>query len=140
MQRARAGSIGRSARSSGVHFKPYSSSSAAGSTASARGIGDLLTEVARSPVRPSLFGLYTELVESLSAEEWDVARSLADRILSLERASPGTRIVTLDDGDLGTDQSERYARLVDDDPDRPIYIKPVTDKSSAAAQWRRRST
>jgi hypothetical protein len=97
------------------------------------GLGDLLSEVARSPVRPSLFGLYTELVESLSAEEWDAARSLANCILSLERASPGTRIVTPDDDDLGTDQAERYARLVDDDPDRPIYIQPVADKSSAAA-------
>jgi HEXXH motif-containing protein len=61
---------------------------------------------------------------------------LADRILSLERASPGTRIVTLDDGDLGIDQVERYARLVDDDPDRPIYIQPVADKSSASATTR----
>jgi hypothetical protein len=95
--------------------------------------GGLLTELARSPVRPGLFGLYTELVESLSAEEWDTAQGLADRILSLERVLPGTRIVTLDDGDLGTDQAERYARLVDDDPDRAIYIQPVTDKSSAAA-------
>jgi HEXXH motif-containing protein len=96
-------------------------------------LGGLLTELARSPARPGLFGLYTELVESLSAEEWETAQGLADRILSLERVLPGTRIVTLDDGDLGTDQAERYARLVDDDPERAIYIQPVTDKSSAAA-------
>jgi HEXXH motif-containing protein len=96
-------------------------------------LGEMLSELARSPVRPSLFGLYTELVETLSAEEWDTARSLADRILRLERSSPGTRIVTLDDRDLGTDQAERYARLVDDDPDRPIYIQPVADKGAASA-------
>src|SRR5262245_2986963 len=97
------------------------------------GLGGLVTELARSPVRPRLFGLYTELVESLAADEWDTARSLADRILSLERASPGTRIVTLNDGDLGTGQAERYARLVDDDPNRAIYIQPVADKDAAAA-------
>jgi HEXXH motif-containing protein len=58
---------------------------------------------------------------------------LAYRILSLERASPGTRIVTLNDGDLGAGQAERYARLVDDDPDRATYIQPVADKDAAAA-------
>src|SRR5262249_36900347 len=91
----------------------------------------LVRAIKCGPIRPAIFATYTELVEGVCADDAASAQRSSDQLLGLHAPSPGTRIVTLDDGDLGPHQSQRYARLIDDDPGRPLHIRNVADKASA---------
>ncbi len=85
----------------------------------------VLSRIVAGPIRPSVFGLYADLVESILSGN-DAARDALGRdILQLDPRGDGTRILALTDEDLGAGQAERYARLVDDDPDRPYSILAV---------------
>lgn len=93
----------------------------------------LLDDLVQGPVRPAVFGTYTDLVESLLAGDFDVAQRVSDQLLALPAPCAETRIVTLTSEDLGPDQPARYARLIDDDPEQPIHLKPVADKPAAVS-------
>ena len=98
-----------------------------------RVLADLLDHIGKGSIRPAVFGTYTALVESVYAEDASSAQRLSDQLLNLQARCDGTRIVTLTDDDLGPDQAERYARLIDDDPEQSIFIQPVADKASTAS-------
>lgn len=93
----------------------------------------LLVGLGEGPVRPAVFGTYTDLVESIIAGDASAAQRASDQLLALDASRPTTQIVTLTDADLGPDQTERYSRLVNDDPERRIFLRPVDDKTTATA-------
>jgi hypothetical protein len=67
-------------------------------------------------IRPGIFGLYTDLVEALFADDVERAQALVDALLDRKHWRSRTfQTVTLDDADLGPGQAERYRRMVDDD-------------------------
>ncbi len=86
---------------------------------------DLLRNIRRGPVRPAVFGLYADLVESLISGNSATLEALSHNLFELDPTCNGIRIAALTDGDLGIGQSERYARLIDDDPDRSYPIQPL---------------
>ncbi len=92
----------------------------------------LIADVRRGPVRPAIFGTYTDLVESVYADDAERAQGLSDRLLTLDGPCADLQTVTLRDEDLGPDQAERYARLIDDDPDEPIRMQKIADVAAAA--------
>ena len=96
-------------------------------------LGSLIETVRRGPVKPTVFGTYTDLVESIYADNADQAQQLSDRLLELDGPSTELHTVTLRDEDLGPDQASRYARLIDDDPDEPIHMQRIDDVVSAAS-------
>ena len=81
----------------------------------------------RSPaVSPAVFGLYTELVEALLAEETHAAQRLLDMLLQPAlRDWSGSRVVTLEESRLGPQIPALYVRMVDDDADNPIRLAAV---------------
>ena len=85
----------------------------------------LLDHIGRGPVRPAVVGLYTDLVESLLSNERHALNTVGQSLVEIDPAGDGTRIVCLSDEDLGAGQAERYARLVNDDPDRRYAIQPL---------------
>lgn len=92
----------------------------------------LLSEISRCSIRPAVFGLYTDLVEALFRNDSTALGALGQHLLDLKPAGVGTRIVSLTDQDLGVDQAERYARLVDDDPNRTYGIRPLVHQFGEA--------
>jgi len=79
---------------------------------------DLAAHVRDNPVAPVVFGVYTELVEAILADDTELATKLAGELRALAfRPVPELRIVTLADDDLGDGQAARYRRLLDDDPE-----------------------
>ena len=92
----------------------------------------LLHEINCKPVRPAVFGLYTDLVESLLSNDRSGVEVLSQALLSLDVARNGTHIVSLRDEDLGAGQAERYVRLIDDDPDRKYQIEPLCSRYQEA--------
>ena len=92
----------------------------------------LLDQIERGPVRPGVVGLYSDLVESLLSGEMSAFATLSHSLLDIDPAGEGTRIASLSDEDLGAGQAERYARLVDDDPDRPYAITPMVREYNEA--------
>ncbi len=93
----------------------------------------LLDTLGHGPVRPAVFGTYTDLVEAVLSGDAEAAQKASDQLLELLAPCPATRIVTLTSADLGPGQPERYARLVDDDPEQRIFIEPVSDKTVATS-------
>lgn len=76
----------------------------------------LIRTVRDHRIRPGIFGLYTDLVEALFADDVERAQALADAILERKHWCSRTfQAVTLDDTELGPGQAERYRRLVDDE-------------------------
>ena len=96
---------------------------------------DLLRAVESGPAPPGLFGAYVDLVLALFDDREDDARALAAELLG---AVPFPResglVVTLDDGELGRGQAERYARLFIDD--LAFDLRPVAGAARAAAEAR----
>ena len=84
-----------------------------------------LDQIEHGPVRPAVFGLYTDLVETVLSDNPVMLETLNRELLGLEPASHGIRIVSLTDHDLGPGQAERYARLIDDDPERRYSIRAL---------------
>lgn len=79
-----------------------------------------------------MFGAYVELVVALFDDRAADARSLLDELLDNPPDAPdAARIVTLDDGELGLGQSERYRRFVNDDVQ--FLLDPVSADERAAA-------
>ena len=91
-------------------------------------LDSLLHEINCGPVRPAVFGLYTDLVESLLSNDRRGFEALSQTLLGLDVARNGTHIVSLRDEDIGTGQAERYVRLIDDDPDRRYAIEPLCSR------------
>jgi HEXXH motif-containing protein len=88
---------------------------------------DVVAHVRVRPVAPVVFGVYTELVEAVFADDIDLAVRVAGELATLALAPvPGLRIVTLNDYDLGEGQSARYRRLLDDDPEVGRSLRPLT--------------
>jgi len=85
----------------------------------------VLRQIERGPVRPAVFGLYTDLVESVLSNDPVMRDALSQELLDLDPSGQGTRIVSLTDEDLGAGQAARYARLIDDDPERRYSICPM---------------
>lgn len=94
----------------------------------------LLGAIEHESVRPAVFGIYTDLVERIIADDSKSAQRLSNELLGFEVACRDTRIVTLIDADLGDGQAARYQRLVDDDPETVIQLAPIADKSTAAGR------
>jgi HEXXH motif-containing protein len=100
-----------------------------------RRVASLLVSIRTGPTSPGLFGAYVELVLALYAERAGEAEALADELLRTPLANAGpTRIVTLDDQDLGEGQSARYRRLLSNEI--TCSIEPVSGvaRESATAQ------
>ena len=93
----------------------------------------LVEDVRRGPARPAVFGTYTDLVESVYANDVDRAQRLSDQLLALKAPCQEIHTLTLCDEDLGPDQAERYARLIDDDPDEPTCMQKTADMALASA-------
>ena len=91
-------------------------------------LAPVLDKIEAGPVRPGVFGLYADLVESVLSDNDTARGTLIRNLLGLDLAGDGIRILTLTDAHLGTGQAERYARLVDDDPDRPYSLLPLDDQ------------
>lgn len=82
----------------------------------ANALRSLIRTVRDHPVRPGVFGLYTDLVEALFADNSERAEHLAAALLEPKHwRSRSFRTVTLDDAELGPGQAERYRRLLDDE-------------------------
>jgi HEXXH motif-containing protein len=90
---------------------------------------NLLNHIGGGPVQPAVFGTYTDFIESICADDASSSQRLSDQLLGLLAPCDSTRIVTLTDADLGPHQAQRYARLIDDDPEQSVQIKPITDKA-----------
>lgn len=97
---------------------------------------DLLRNIRRGPVRPAVFGFYTDLVERLVSDDPAPLEALSRGLLELDPAGDGVRIAALTDEDLGIGQAERYTRLIDDDPDRSYSIQPLESSQFQAAYSR----
>jgi len=85
----------------------------------------LLRRMEQGPVRPAVFGIYTDLVESFLATNARQVKILSDELLDLDPEANRVRVVTLLDEHLGQGQSARYARLIDDDPERRYAMRPL---------------
>ena len=85
----------------------------------------LLLQIESGPARPAVFGIYTDLVESLSSNELARLGTLPQSLFDIEPPGDGIRIVSLTDEELGAGQAERYARLINDDPDRRYDLRPL---------------
>ena len=79
--------------------------------------GNLIARIREGPVAPAVFGIYTEIVESIFFDDIERAVELTRELCGLDLGGIGSlRVVNLDDGDLRDMQSARYRRLIDDDP------------------------
>lgn len=97
----------------------------------------LVARVRSQPVSPAVFGVYTELVEAIHADDFDSVEHLARQLCVPDFGSaPDLRIVTLADDDLGAGQAERYRRFVDEDPDLGASLPALTGADFADAKAR----
>jgi hypothetical protein len=95
-------------------------------------VARLLATVETAPVAPRVFGAYTDLVTALFEDRPHAARALLDELLGRDAAaSAGLEVATIDDGDLGTGQAERYRRLLNDDVE--FVLEPTSGAERAAA-------
>ncbi|SDB59281.1 aKG-HExxH-type peptide beta-hydroxylase [Bauldia litoralis] len=86
----------------------------------------LIARVRAGPVSPAVFGAYTELVETIFADDLVGAAVIADDLVRPGfGARDGMRIVTLTDSDLGLGQAARYRRLLDSDPEVGAGLQPL---------------
>jgi HEXXH motif-containing protein len=86
----------------------------------------LLQHIRRQSVSPTLFGLYTDLVEAIFDDRLDEAQDLANLLLQPQsRNRIPRRILTLTDDDLGPTQADRYRRLLNDEPGLRIAVDRV---------------
>ena len=91
-----------------------------------------LNEIRDGPVRPAVFGVYTDIVEILTAGDDARLDLLFHSLLDVKPRRTMTRIVSLSDDDLGTGQAERYARLLNDDAERRYELLPLEDTFAEA--------
>jgi hypothetical protein len=97
----------------------------------------LVEEIRRSPVSPGVYGIYTELVESVYHGEMEHACRLAGVLSEPGFGTlPVPQIVTLSDDDLGEGQSDRYRRFVDEDPDLGASLPPLSKAAFSEAKSR----
>lgn len=93
----------------------------------------LLDKIDAGPVKPAIFGLYTELVEALFRGDSRISlEDLAQYLIGLDPAGAGTSLVSLTDQDLGASQAARYARLIKDDPHHTYGIQPLVENFAEA--------
>lgn len=98
---------------------------------------DLVARVRAEPVAPVIFGVYTELVEAIFADNIDLAVKLSSELSALSFGSVNEmRIVTFSGRDLGEGQAARYRRLLDDDPEfgKQLRALPPADFTQASRQ------
>lgn len=97
-------------------------------------LGELSAVVRRQPVSSAVMALYTDSVEALFSEDETLTLSLLNELSDKRWLAPATpRIVTLRDEDLGPGQSDRFARIVNDDPIDQIRISPVSVEAFTTA-------
>lgn len=95
---------------------------------------EIVARVRANPVAPVVFGVYTELVEAIFADDIDSAVKLAGELQTLSHGPvPELRIVTLNDHDLGAGQAARYRRLLDDDPEVGRTLRALSADAFARA-------
>jgi len=95
----------------------------------------LLGALRSHAVSPAIYGIYTELVEALLAEDMRIAQERLDMLLRPHLrgwAIPG--IVTLDEVCLGEGLPALYARTIDDDAEVPLQIAAVDDAERARSE------
>jgi HEXXH motif-containing protein len=86
----------------------------------------LLAALRSHAVSPAIYGIYTELVEALLAEDTRIAQERLEMLLQPQlRAWTVPGIVTLDEVCLGKGLPALYARTIDDDADVPLRIAAV---------------
>lgn len=81
---------------------------------------------------PLVFALYYDLVDAILAGRLDDAQALIDDIVEQRPLAKDFAIVTLSDADLGPGNSDRYARMMDTDPESP-FIFATPDAALAGA-------
>ena len=95
---------------------------------------DLIARVRAGAVAPVVFGAYTELVEAIFADDLGAAKKIAQELcLPAFGQSDGLRILTLNDRYLGKDQTARYRRLVDEDQEVGLALRPLAEGEFAVA-------
>ena len=98
---------------------------------------DLIARIRAGPIAPAVFGAYTDLVEAIFADDTEAALAAAQELCAPDFGRVGElRIVTLNDGDLGSGQAARYRRLVDDDPEIGLDITALPPELFAPAASR----
>jgi hypothetical protein len=96
-----------------------------------------LKQIETAPVRPSLFGVYVDLVVALFQDRKAEAAVLIDALLAMDAVAPiGLQIAMLDDADLGPGQAARYARLLIDDLAFDLAPVPVVERGDAQRRLR----
>jgi HEXXH motif-containing protein len=88
-----------------------------------------ITGVRAGPVRPGLFALYSDLVESIFLDDQIAFASAVDAIVEFDAApADGIRGLTMTDADLGAGMADRFLRHLDDDPTTPVSVLPLRDQ------------
>jgi HEXXH motif-containing protein len=102
----------------------------------------LLGAIEAGPIRPAVFGVYSDLIDAIYADDTARAEQVFRTLMQLEPAAPadGLRMVTLDEATLGTDQPERYIRLASDETAAPMPLEPVDADALRSASVLARST
>jgi HEXXH motif-containing protein len=99
-----------------------------------RAVERILTRIRSGAVSPAVFGLYTDLVEAIFADRLDRGLVLARELRAFDLAhSEVLQIATLRDDHLGEGQSARYARLLNNDPELRLELRPLPHAVFSAA-------
>ena len=87
------------------------------------------------PVRPSIFALYSDLVEAILSDDEQAFLSAMTGIDEFDAAgSNDVRVVTLTDDELGLGMADRFVRHLDDDPSNPLRVAPVSPEELGKAR------
>jgi hypothetical protein len=88
-----------------------------------------------SPVRPGVFAVYSDLVESIFSEDEPAFLSAINAFAELDGdAVDDLQAVTLADSDLGPGMADRFVRHFDDDPELPIAVAPLSAEELISAK------
>jgi HEXXH motif-containing protein len=96
------------------------------------------------PMRPGVFAIYSDLVESIFSENEPAFLSAMGGLAGLNRDATDLnadtpdelRAVTLADDELGPGMASRFVRHLDDDPTTPLAVAPVAAQELASAKQR----
>lgn len=99
--------------------------------------GDFAAWAARAQaserVPPRVWGCYHDLVQAAMRDDLEAVARLAGELLASDVSAASStvgQVLTVSEGDLGAD-AERYIRLIDSDPARPIGLVPVQPAETA---------
>lgn len=81
------------------------------------------------PVRPGLFVLYSDLVQSVFLDDEPAFASAVEEVVEFDHtAENGVRAVTMRDADLGGGMADRFLRQLNDDPTTPVRVHALPDE------------